>query len=488
MSGKITVVGLGSGSVENLSLGVYRKLKNSKHNYLRTKAHPVVDFLEQEGISFETFDYLYDTLDKYDEVYLQIASVLLDKAEEGQSPFYAVPGNPMVAEKSVQHLLEKAPERNVEINILGGESFLDTVFSRLHVDPIDGFIFLNGETISHEQLDPKINTVIGQVYNQWVASDVKLSLMEVYPDEMLLYIVSYLGIEGKEEIKEIPLYELDHHADDFHHLSSLFIPKSSDTKVYERQFSRLVEIVEILRSPNGCPWDRAQTHQSIRKNAIEEMYEFVETIDELDFDHMVEELGDVLLQVMLHAQIAEEEGYFNIFDVVQQINQKLVRRHPHVFGDQTAEKAEEALQHWDKIKQQEKEKRGEEQSASVLDGVPKDLPAVLKAYTLQKKASKVGFDWSDSEDIFAKIQEEFQEVKQASEEEKMGELGDLLFAVVNLARFMKVDPEAALTQTNHKFIKRFHYIEKKLKEDHVPIDEASLDVMEHYWNEAKKDL
>jgi len=484
MKGKITIVGLGSGNEDQLSLGIYKLLKNSDNIYLRTKVHPVTAFLEQEQITFQTFDYLYDTLDRYDNVYRQIVSLLIEKAKNGSSLVYAVPGHPMVAEKSVQYLLEKEKEEDqIELEIVGGESFLDTFFARLHIDPIEGFLFLNGEMISPEDLNPKKNTLIGQVYNQWVASDVKLTLMEVYPDEMPVWIVANLGMKEEEIIKEVPLFELDHHAEDFHHLSSLYIPKAVDEKVYDRQFSRLVEIVKILRSPEGCPWDRAQTHQSIRKNLIEETYELAETIDELDFEHMMEELGDVLLQVMLHAQIADEEGVFNVFDVIQQLNQKLVRRHPHVFGDEKAEKAEEALQHWDKMKQ--KEKAGKKEPASVLDGIPKDYPSMLKAYKLQKKAAKVGFDWTEIEDVLAKIQEEFQEVIQAEEKERMNELGDLLFAVINLARFMKIDPEAALAKANQKFIHRFHYIEKKLKENRIEIEEASLELMERYWNEAK---
>ncbi|OEG00299.1 nucleoside triphosphate pyrophosphohydrolase [Vulcanibacillus modesticaldus] len=487
MGGKITIIGLGSGNEDQLSLGIYKLLKNTKNLYLRTRIHPVVDFLKKERIAFKTFDYLYDTLTDYDQVYSRIASSLIGEASTGKSLVYAVPGHPMVAERSVQYILQRGEEQNVSVNVLGGESFLDTAFSRLQIDPIEGLLFLNGETLTLSDLNPTKNTIIGQVYNQWVASEVKLTLMEIYPDEMPIYITSNLGIIGEEVIKKVPLYELDHNPEDFHHLSSLFIPKVKDEKILERNFSRLVEIVQILRSPNGCPWDRKQTHQSIRKNLIEETYELVETIDEMDMEHMEEELGDVLLQVMLHSQIAEEEGFFNIYDVIQQLNQKLVRRHPHVFGDENANEAEEALEHWHQIKQQEKIDKGK-QSNSILDGIPKDLPAILKAYKLQKKAAKVGFDWTEITDVYKKIQEEFEEVKSADKSNQMEELGDLLFAVVNLARFMKIDPEEALAKTNTKFIKRFNYIENKLKELNIPIEEASLELMEKYWIESKSRL
>lgn len=486
MDGKITIVGLGSGTEEQLSLGVYKILKNSEYLFLRTKVHPVVSFLEKERIDYKTFDFLYDTLTEYEQVYKEITSLLIGQARLGSSIVYAVPGHPMVAEKSVQYLLKDGRDSNIEVEIIGGESFLDTFFSRLNIDPIEGFVFLNGENISRTDINPTKNTIIGQVYDSWVASDVKLTLMEVYTNDMPIWIVSNLGISGKEVIKKVPLYELDHHPEDFHHLSSLYLPKTSDEKVYERTFNRLFEIVQILRGPEGCPWDRDQTHQSIRKNLIEEAYELAETIDEMDLDHMIEELGDVLLQVMLHSQIADDEGYFDINDVIQQLNQKLVRRHPHVFGDENAEEAEEALKHWHKIKQQEKGESKQIYFDSVLDGIPKDLPAISKAYKLQKKAANVGFDWSDIEDVYSKIQEEIREIKAADKDNQKEEIGDLIFAVVNLARFMKIDPEEALAKTNLKITKRFHYIEKKLKEEQISIEDASLEIMERFWIEAKE--
>lgn len=485
MNEKIIIIGLGSGNEEQLSLGAYKLLKSSDHLYLRTKIHPVVSFLDQEGINYKTFDDLYDTNQEYDQVYQKIATYLLEEVKRVDSIVYAVPGHPMVAEKSVQYLLELGKAKGIEIEVKGGESFLDTLFSSLHIDPIDGFIFLNGETITRNDLDPSKNIVIGQVYNQFVASDVKLTLLELYPEEMTIWIVSNLGMGSKEIIKPISLYELDHKPEDFHHLSSVFVPMTEDEQVQQKTFSRLVEIVQTLRGPNGCPWDKEQTHQSIRKYLIEEAYELLETIDELDMDHMIEELGDVLLQVMLHAQIGDDEGYFNIYDVIMQLNQKLVRRHPHVFGDEKAEKAEEVLKRWNKIKEQEKEKQGVIHS-SILQGIPKDLPAILRAYKLQKKAASVGFDWPTIEQVYQKIAEEIDELKEANGESAKDELGDVMFAVVNLARFMKIDPEEALEKTNRKFMKRFFYIEQKLKEKGIQIEHASLEIMDQYWEEAKK--
>lgn len=484
MTGKIIIVGLGSGNENSLSLGIYKLLKSSENIFLRTRVHPIVDFLLEEEICFNTFDYLYDQSFEYEAVYQEIAVSLINEAKLGKTLVYAVPGHPTVAEKSVKNLIAAGKKEKIEIEVLGGESFLDTFFSRLNIDPIDGFLFLNGEAVTRDDIMPSKNILIGQVYNRYIASDLKLSLMEIYPDETPVWLVANLGIDGQEIIKELPLYELDYEEKDFHHLSSLFIPASVSEQGEKRQFYKLVETVKILRSPNGCPWDREQTHRSIRKNLIEETYELLDAIDAMDIDNMIEELGDVFLQVLFHSEIAEEEGYFNIYDVIEQLNLKLLRRHPHVFGNESAQGAEEALDFWNKTKSEEKENM-DGTEASILDGIPKELSTILKAYKLQKKAAKVNFDWTRVEDVYSKIEEELAEVKAAKGEEQLREIGDLLFAIINLARFLGHDPEEALALTNKKFIQRFKYIEESFNKKGILFENASLELMEKYWNEAK---
>lgn len=483
MTGKITIIGLGSGNEDSLSLGIYKLLKKSENIYLRTRVHPIVDFLTEEQINFQTFDYLYDQSFEYEAVYQEIAKSLLNEAKSGKTLVYAVPGHPMVAEKSVKNLIEAGNKEDVDVDVLGGESFLDTFFSRLNIDPIDGFIFLNGETVTRDDIIPSKNILIGQVYNRFIASDLKLTLMEIYPDETPVWLVANLGIDGQEIIKQLPLYELDYEETDFNHLSSLFIPASASDQGEQRQFYKLVDTVKVLRGPNGCPWDREQTHKSIRKNLIEETYELLDAIDAMDIDNMIEELGDVFLQVLFHSEIAEEDGYFNIYDVIEQLNLKLLRRHPHVFGDEAAQGADEALDFWNKMKSKEKEIV--EEKTSILDGIPKELPTILKAYKLQKKAAKVNFDWTRVEDVYNKIDEELAEVKSAKGEEQLEEIGDLLFAIINLARFLGHDPEEALALTNKKFIQRFNYIEERFNQEGILFEDASLELMEKYWNEAK---
>ena len=299
-----------------------------------------------------------------------------------------------------------------------------------------------------------------------------------------------LGVENEESIQTVPLYELDR-LEGYGNLSLIYIPANREGDILKRTFSRLHEIVGILRSPEGCPWDQEQTHESLRKNLIEETYEVLETIDEDDPEHMREELGDLLLQIMLHSQMEEELGTFDVFDVIQGLNDKLIFRHPHVFGDTNAGNAEEALQNWEGMKAEEKRRKGvKPETQSALSGIPRDLPALMKAYKLQKKASKVGFDWDNITDVIAKIREEIDELQEAIDagapaEEQISELGDLLFAATNAARFINADPEEALTRTNLKFVKRFEYIEQSLKDKGRSLEESNLEEMEALWQEAK---
>lgn len=237
-----------------------------------------------------------------------------------------------MAERTVQLLLAEGPGRGVQIEIGGGQSFIDPLFARLHIDPIEGFALLDGTALAAHQVSPGLHTIIAQVYDAFVASDVKLTLMEVLPDDYVVTVATAVGVAGQERIESVPLYELDR-VDHFGNLSLVYVPPTTDETVSYRQFSYLKEIVAILRSPDGCPWDREQTHQSIRKNLIEETYEVLETIDDEDPDAMCEELGDLLMQIMLHSQMAAEDGYFTVDDVVATLNEKLVRRHPHVFGE-----------------------------------------------------------------------------------------------------------------------------------------------------------
>lgn len=251
------------------------------------------------------------------------------------------------------------------------------------------------------------------------------------------------------------------------------------------KFQKLVEIIEKLRSEKGCPWDRVQTHDTLKRYLLEETYELIEAIEKKDDKAIKEELGDLLLQIVLHSQIAKEDGKFNIDDVIEKICKKMISRHPHVFGEAYFETPEEVINQWDERKRQEGKL-----SCSILEGIPIALPSLLRAYKIQSRVSKVGFDWDSVQGIFSKIEEEIKELKNAiksGNKDKMEEeIGDLLFSVVNLARFLKIDPEGALRKTNRKFEERFKKLEKLAQQKGRSLKDMSLSEMDSLWEEIKK--
>lgn len=498
---EIVVVGLGSGGEEQLTLGVWRRLQEAAQRQesviVRTKTHPVVQYLENEGIRCESYDEVYGASATFHEAYERIVHDLILRARklhENRAVLYAVPGHPSVAEATVQHLRQSCEDAGVALTIIGGESFLDQAFLRLGFDPVEGLLLLDAETIEAHDVNPRVHQVVTQIYDTYTAANVKLALLETYPPDHEVVLAFGLGIAGQEHIHRIPLVELDRQQSYGNH-ALLWVERSDDPYLRMRRFERLQEIVHILRSPEGCPWDREQTHSSIRKNLLEETYEVLETIDNDDPEAMCEELGDLLLQIMLHAQMEDEAGAFDVYDVIRGLNEKLIRRHPHVFGDALAGDASEALKRWDQVKAEEKRRKGVDVDArSLLDGIPPALPALMKALELQKRAAKVGFDWKRLEEVWDKVEEELREVKEAvnetirqpnADERRREEIGDLLFAVANAARFLKIDPEEALAKANRKFSDRFAYIEMKLRESGKSFGDSNLNEMEAWWQEAK---
>ncbi|MBT1071491.1 nucleoside triphosphate pyrophosphohydrolase [Pelotalea chapellei] len=257
-------------------------------------------------------------------------------------------------------------------------------------------------------------------------------------------------------------------------------------KAESNSFEDLVEIMRKLRAPGGCPWDAEQTHESLTRYLLEETYEVIEAIDNKDPDHIKEELGDLLLQPVFHAAIAEEAGSFTITDVIQTLCDKLIRRHPHVFGDMEISDSSAQIENWEKIKKAEK---GEERK-SALSGVPPHLPSLLKAQKITEKAARVGFDWEHVDQVIAKVMEELHEFEEAmisrNNDHMEAELGDLLFAIVNLGRFLSINPEEALRKTINRFQSRFQHVENSLQRKGFSMSETSIDEMDRLWEEAKK--
>lgn len=264
------------------------------------------------------------------------------------------------------------------------------------------------------------------------------------------------------------------------------LPMSSQPSEAARQFEQLVQIMARLRAPDGCPWDQKQTFDTIKPYLLEETYEVMDAIDARDWPELAEELGDLLLQPVFFAQMAAEAGHFHIEDCLRAINEKLIRRHPHIFGDGDAKTAEAVKVRWDEIKQQEKAAKGRE-AGGLLDGVSRATPALVEAQQMAAKAAGVGFDWENAGQVIEKLHEELGELGRAeTQAEKEDELGDLLFVVVNLARFMKVDPEQALRKTNAKFRSRFGHVERRVTGQGKAWADTNIEEMESFWQEAKQ--
>lgn len=478
--GSIQIVGLGPGNKGHISLETIRVMKSAHKVILRTEIHPTVALLKEENINYECCDHFYEENKDFSAVYNHIVEYVLKEAKD-KDVVYAVPGSPLVAEKTVVLLRDRAKKENTILKILPAMSFLDLIYTRIGIDPIEGVRIIDAGDTEALKDAGKYPLIITQVYSKLVASELKLALMERLEDETEVIFLRNLGL-SEEEFLHIPLFELDRqpHID---HLTTIYIPKFLKEGVMD--LNPLIDVVRVLRKPEGCPWDREQTHESLRKALIEEVYELLESIDDKDAKGMREELGDVLLQVVFHARLAEEEGTFTMQDVIDDVVTKLIRRHPHVFGTIEVADSEEVLKNWEEIKAKEKTER-----KHALDGISRGLPALMRAYKLQGKAAKVGFDWDKKEEVWAKVEEEIEEVKEAVKKKDLNEveweLGDALFALSNYIRHMGLEPESALNRANNRFKNRFEFIEKEVTTTGRPWVDFSLEELEKLWQKAKK--
>jgi len=478
----IRVVGLGPGAIGSLTIETLELLKEGKKIYLRTEKHPTVDYLKSLSIQFETYDDRYEEYNNFDDVYRSIAEDLIKKHEIYGDIIYGVPGHPLVAETSVKLLIKMCEKNNIDIEILPAVSFIDAVIQSLKLDPIEGLKIIDAFDIKNQVLDKRVGLLITQVYNKFIATDVKIALLEYYKDDMEIYFVRAAGIKGLECTRKIKLYELDRQ-EDIDYLTSIFIPKELEATL---DFQDLIGVINTLRDENGCSWDRQQTHESLKKCLIEECYEVLEAIDEKDEDKIIEELGDVLLQVVFHAQIGKEQGYFNINDVIKGVTSKMINRHPHIFKNIESKNPQQVLESWENIKIEEK---GFNNHTDTLKHVPKNLPGLMRAYKVQEKASKLRFDFDSVEPAMEKVLEELQEVKDVYKGNNRAkieeEVGDLVFSTVNVARMLDIDPEFAVNYTIDKFIKRFQYIEENASNRNLDLKDMSLAEMDALWNESK---
>ena len=482
MAPKLTIIGLGPGSAGLITREAWARLGGCEKLWVRTRHHPAIPILEQElGLQVESFDELYEKFDSFEEVYDRIVDRLIAHAEQGDGITYAVPGDPLVGETTVSSLVREIEARGGSIEIIHGVSFVEPSLRLSGRDALDGLFLCDALDLAnahHPPFPPDTPALIGQIYSRMVASDVKLTLMNQYPAEHTVMILQAAGT-SEESIETLSLVELDRR-EDFNPLTSLLVPAMEMASAFER----FQETVAHLRAPEGCPWDREQTHQSLRSHIMEEAYETLQAIDENDMQALREELGDLLLQIVLQTQIATEEGVFRMPDVIAGIQEKLIRRHPHVFGDLDVEDVDQVLHNWESLKESERSSAGSDRG--LLDGVPETLPALAQAGEIQDRVVRVGFDWPAIEGVLDKVHEELEEVRDAvGDEEQAAEVGDLLFAVVNYARWLGVDPESALRSANLRFRRRFASIERQAKKQGKKLTELSLDQMEKLWQAAK---
>ncbi len=475
--GTITIVGLGPGDPHHLTQEAWSVLEMVREVWLRTKHHPTVAGLPPH-LTLHSFDYLYEEAEDFAQVYEAIANEVLRLGQRPEGVVYAVPGHPLVGEATVRLILPRAEGAGMAVHIVEGLSFIEPTLTPLRMDVLTGLQVYDAVELAaryHPPLNPDLPALVGQLSSRALATDVKLTLMNQYPDEHEVTLVHAAGTPEQRVIR-LPLYELDRH-DDVAHLTTLYVPPLPGVSSFEG----LQDTVAHLRAPDGCPWDREQTHDSLRVGLLEEVYEVVAAIDAGDVQALREELGDLMLQILLHAQIATEEGEFQMAQVIAGIDAKLKHRHPHVWGERQVEGTGEVLRRWEELKREEK---GGERS--VLDGVPAVLPALLQADTYGRRAARVGFDWTEAGGVTDKIREEIVEVEAAATPgEKEAELGDLLFAVVNWARWLEVDPEAALRRANARFARRFRGVERMARERGLDMLALTIDELELLWREAK---
>lgn len=475
----IVIVGLGPAGANNLTREAWDWLSQVNEIWARTRYHPVISELH-ENLIIHSFD--SEEMNSSGDFGADIAKNLIRLCQEQGGVTYVVPGSPFIAEETVRQIMKGVEKTQIPVRVIDGMSFLEPVCSALGLDPHPKLVLTDSLYLASLEIPffpASVPAMISNLRPGLEANDLKLTLMNNYPDEYPVKLVHNAGLPD-ELIEEIPLYLLDQ---SLHTglMTTLYLPARENG----RSFEDFQQIIARLRAVDGCPWDREQTHLSLRPYLLQESYEVLEALDEENSQHLVEELGDLLLQIVLHAQIAIEEQDFNMTDVLATVSEKIIRRHPHVFTELKVDSVDGVLYNWEQIKAKERKAKGEERK-SMLDGIPTALPALTQADQIQQRAQRVGFDWKTIEPVFAKINEELQELKEAeTQEEKQSEAGDVLFAVVNLLRWLEIDPEMALRGTNTRFRQRFRYIEAMAAKQGKHVEDFNFEELDAFWEEAK---
>jgi len=479
----ITIVGLGPGDAGLITRQVWHLLSAADAVYLRTARHPVVAELPPHLVR-HTFDGIYQSSEHFDEVYRRIAAEVL-RAGSRSDIIYAVPGDPHIGETTVAAIARGAAEAGISIRILPGISFIEPTLSALGVDGLDGLQLFDAIELSallYPSINPDVPVLLGQVYSRFLAGELKLVLLNLYPPNHRVALVHLAG-QNEQIVEWFALHEFDRSAR-IDHLTSLYIPALP----IKAGLANLAETVATLRSPGGCPWDQEQTPQSMRGGFLEEAYEVLAALDADDRDNLREELGDLLYHIVMQTQMASEAGDFTLTDVIAGIEAKLKRRHPHVWGDWQVSTSAEVLRNWELLKEQEK--AGQPTAVeSRLSGVPLIFPALVRSQKIQSRAARAGFDWPDISGVYDKLEEEINELRTAAtDDEKRLELGDILFVVANLAQWLGIEAESALREANNRFTARFQQIERFITERGLDWETLSFSELDALWEEAKATL
>ena len=488
--GFLTIVGLGPGGAELLTREAHDIIAAADELYVRTRKHPTVADLPFSG-RLRSFDSIYRRAATVDDVYPAIAEELMRLARRSRGVIYAVPGHPLVGEHSVQLALERARALSIETRVVAGLSFVEPTLAAAGLDPLAaGLQVLDAAAIVADYfgaglarqpfpersrwVDATLPALIGQIDSPRLAVGLKLALLDSYPPDHVVLLVRAGAAE------RLPLVSLDRAPVD--HLTSLVVPpldRLDDIAAFET----LRYVVARLRAPGGCPWDREQTHEKLKRELLEETYEAIDAIDRGAPEKLAEELGDVLMNVLLMVQIAAEGEQFWLEDVVRGINAKLIRRHPHVFGDVTVSSSADVLANWDRIKRQEK---GDREDASRLGEVPAALPALIRTQALQRRATRTGFTWPTIDGVWQKLEEEIGELRAARDEAaRAEELGDVLWMVAELATWLELDAEDALRRSTDKFVARFRAMERLAAERAQRFEDLGVERQIELWDAVK---
>ena len=454
-----------------LTLAQRQAISSASTVFIQTEKHPSVNVLRDMKREYISMDDLFESAGDFDALNAAIAARLCQAGE----CVYVATGS--IQNSQLPVIQRAANEQCISVSVLPHLSAGDAAFpERARTEAISAHDL-------PDQIDPEHDYVVEEIDSCIAAGETKLFFSEYYPDEYPVTI-AHLDAAGIYYFEDIKLCDLDR-LDGYQATTILYVRRTEYETRTRHGFDDVMRIVRRLRAPNGCPWDREQTHASLKNALLEESYELIDAIDEEDDAHICEEMGDVLLQFALHAAIAEEQSAFTARDACTELVEKLIYRHPHVFGSIRVSGSEEVLKNWDALKMAQ---RNQSMQTEVLKGVPKSFPALLRSRKVQKKAADVGFDWQSAKDAFYKIAEETEELRQAMEGDGHidEEMGDLLFAVVNVARLLKLEPEFLLMQATDKFISRFEAMEQlSLMQGHA-LKDLSFPEQDKLWEEVKK--